>query len=372
MTLPPSRLLVRLNAEIAAESNPFRADLRRAERAAYLARQGHAKEAREDLALLHRRHDARPTVEMSAWISLAEGLLGYFGDPSQHALDKMRRACALSTAAGLSQLQALSSAWLAQLDYLRLDLPAMSKNLVCALKLADKDNHSAHARAALVMAQGFHTAERLDLALPWYERSRVHAVDHGDDATVSALMHNMAWIRTTNMRNAALTGSGDGGEGEHALAAAESTWAYDKLTGATSLDSSVPLLHAQILLLQGKFKYALALYEQHIPGSVDQGLGRLQGLLLADQAWCRLQMAQHEEAKVDAERALHLLQDQGNCDDRAPGYARLAQVFHMLGDGVSANQCEAAAVELWKEHSAMCLKLASTLEAIASDAAALH
>ena len=93
MTLTPSRLLTRLDADIAAASNPFRADCLRAERAGYLARQGHVDEAKTELAALHRRHDARPNAEMSAWLSLAEGLLSYFNDRGLAATDKHGSRC---------------------------------------------------------------------------------------------------------------------------------------------------------------------------------------------------------------------------------------------------------------------------------------
>jgi tetratricopeptide (TPR) repeat protein len=362
MTLPPSRLLQRLDADIAAERNPFRADILRAERAACLARQGETAAAARAIADLHERYDVRPNIEVSAWVSLAESLLSYFSDMGPAALDKMRRSRALSEAAGLLQLQALSSAWLAHMDYLRLDLSSMSKNLVSALILASKENHSAQARAALVVAQGYHTAVRLDLALPWYERARWHALEIGDDATVSALMHNMAWIRTTNMRNAALTGSPDDGEGEHALLAAESTWSFDKLTGATSLDSYVPLLHAQILTLREKYEDGLTLYEKYLGASAEQGLKRLEGLFLADQAWCRLKLEQRDRARLDAEGAQRHLEVEGNCDDRAPGFSRLSQVFMELGDHAAAKKCDEIAAELWQEHSAMCTNLIAALE----------
>jgi tetratricopeptide (TPR) repeat protein len=364
-TLPPSRLLTRLDAAIAAERDPFRADLLRAERATYWARQGQAEEARTELDALHKRYDGRPNFEMSAWLSVAESLSSYFSDSGPVAPDKMRRARALSEAANLPQLQALSAAWLAHMDYLRLDLPAMTVHLAQSLKLATPENHAARSRANLVMAQAYHVADRLDLALPWYSKAREHAVSDGDDATISALMHNMAWIRTANMRNAVLTGSTDSGEGQHALIAAESTWTFDQLVGAVSLGSFVPLLHAQILSLQGKPALALELYEEHLASGVAQGLERLNGSLLADQAWCRVQVGQLEEARRDAEAAVRALEPDGNFDDRAPGYSRVAQVFALLGDAEAATENESCAAVLWAEFAKMRARVIDTLRPVA-------
>jgi tetratricopeptide (TPR) repeat protein len=365
MKLPPSRLLTRLDTEIAAERDPLRADLLRAERAAYLIRQGQSDLATSELAALHQKYDGRPNVEMSAWLSLADGLASYFSDMGPAAVDKLRRSRALSEAAGLSTLHAISAAWLSQVDYLRLDLPAMASHLDQAFRQAGDTNYAALARATLVVAQGFHTAQRLDLALPWYERCRRNAIEEGDDATLSALMHNMASIRAGNMRRAELLGSGDRGEGEHALMAAESTWAFDRLVGASSLDSYVPLLHAQILTVQGKYQYALELYEKHLLSGLAQGLERLHGTFLADQAWCRVNLQQLELARQDAAEAQRHLDMSGGSEDRAPGFARLAKVFALFGEAEASAKNERLAALMWEGQAKLCESLVAALAPIA-------
>ena len=364
MSSTPSRLLSRLDDEITAQRNPLRADCLRAERAAYLVRQGHTDEARTELNALHQRHDGQPNAEMSAWMSLVESLLSFFSDMGPVALDKMRRARALSEAAGLTQLQALCAAWLAQMDYIRFDVPSMANHLSQSLSMAKADNHGARARASLVVAEAYHIAERLDLALPWYNRAREHAVNNGDDATVSALMHNMASIRYANIRKAAFTGGHEHGEGQHALLAAESTWTFDQLAGVKSLSSFVPLLHAQILALQGRPAEALELYTQHLRPALAQGMQRLKGNLLADQAWCRLQVGQLEAAGEDALAAETSLEAVGNFDDRAPGYSRLAQVFAALGDQVAADRNDRNAAEMWLGHSKIQQEVLSSLRTV--------
>ena len=364
MNSTPSRLLTRLDAEIAAQRDPLRADCLRAERAAYLVRQGYADEAKAELGALHQRHDGRPNVEMSAWMNLVESLLSFFSDMGPVALDKMRRARALSEAAGLTQLHALSAAWLAQMDYIRLDLPAMATHLRDSLGLALPENHDARARASLVVAQAYHIAERLDLALPWYSRVREHAAANGDDATISALMHNMASIRYANIRNAAFTGMREHSEGEHALLAAESTWTFDQLAGVKGQGSYVPLLHAQILSLEGRYSEALSLYAEHLQSAMSQGIQRLRGNLLADQAWCRLQLGQRAAALEDASAAEDSLAGDGSFDDRAPGFSRLAQVFSALGDQVAAERNERSATEMWLGHSKTQENLLSSLRSV--------
>lgn len=75
MSIPASRFLLRLDEAIQACSDPVQADCLRAKQVCYLGRQGHFDEARLLLADLRARHDARPRVETSVWLNLAEGMI---------------------------------------------------------------------------------------------------------------------------------------------------------------------------------------------------------------------------------------------------------------------------------------------------------
>jgi hypothetical protein len=357
----PSRLLTRLDAEIAAARDPLQADLLRAERASHLARLGHGDEALADIAALHARYDAQPHAQMSCWLAVAEGLASHFRDMGAPAADKLRRAHALSAAAGLKPLQALSAAWLAHLHYLQLDVAATARCAHEALALAAPDHHAAQSRASLVMAQGLHFAGRIDLALPWYHRAREHANAEGDEATLSALMHNMAWLRAANIRKSALTGDGSHNEGEHALLAADSTWNFDLMLGATSLNSLVPLLRAQILVVEGDYATALGLFEGHIELAVKQGMARVRGSFLADLALCKVQVGQFDAARDDAVAAESGIDPNGKFDSRPFIRSTLARVFRALGDIESAERNEANSIREWADHAELQARFLETL-----------
>ena len=231
MNPAPSRLLSQLDARITATSDPFAADCLRAERACYLARQGHFNEVNAVLLDLRRRYELSPHAAISSWLNMAEGLLSHFSNMGSLARDKFRRAFAMSAAAGLRPLHALSAAWLANMDYHQEDIVSMVRHVAQSLQLADGAHHSARSRANLVVAHAYHLAGRLDLALPWYACARRHASAEGDDATIGALMHNMTWLRAANARQAMFTGVGNAYSraGEHALIGAESTWNFEQL-----------------------------------------------------------------------------------------------------------------------------------------------
>jgi tetratricopeptide (TPR) repeat protein len=362
-----SRLMTRLESAIASSSHPLKADCLRAERACLLARQGDLDEARAVLSSLHMQYASEGSASMSVWLCLGEGLLSYFGDMNRAALDKMRRAYALSATVRDPSLHALTAAWLAHMAYVDHDLESMARYAVEALRTAEADHHAALARANLVMAQAYHFAGRYDLAQPWYARARHHGTADGDDAMLSAVMHNMAGLHTHLARQAAL------GDPQHALVAkralliTESTSNFDALVGTTSLDAFVPLLRAQVLVLQDRWAEALSLYEAHFANGLVQGLNRMRSKLGADMAWCRLQLGQTERALKDALEAEIAAAQDRDIDDRASAHSRLAQVFAQLGRAEAAARHAERAAALWRTHeSDQAQALALMEEAVAT------
>ncbi len=345
-----SRLQLRLEDGIRNARSTFEGDCLRAERAGYLARIGQFEEVRVELAALHERYDPRPNAEMSAWLNLVEGLMIYFSAVGSPTNDKIKRSLALSSAARLGSLQATSSAWLAQFDYARVDIDSMAENLRLSLRTAAPNHHSARSRASLVLAQALHLAARPDLALPWYRRARDHAVAEGDDATTSALMHNMGWLRMMALRQSVLSGKISLFGGNHALMNAESTSQLDILTGDISWDALKPILRAQILSLQGNFSGALILYDRHLLETEYEGTDRLQANLLADKSWCLVMSGQLELAHACAMSAIDRITTEAHSDDRASAHSRLAQTFSVLSDDVGEKNQLRMASDAWCSH----------------------
>jgi len=345
----PSRLELRLVAEIAGAPTALEADCKRAELAAYLTRLGRVDEARATLAALHQRYDSHPHVAISAWLNLVEGLVGHFGDMDPSARDKVLRSHALSTAAGLTPMRALSAAWLAHLDYARLDIEATSRHVSWSLALSSREQNSTRSRAGLVVAQALHLAGRYDLASPWYARSRRHATEEGDNATTGAILHNMAWLHMSSARQASFTRRVGSPESVHALTSAESTKNFDELFGVSSLVSLEPILRAQLLSLRGSAADALSLYKKFLPEASFRGALRLRGNLLSDQAWCRVQLGDRTQALEDAILASSSLDDETQVDDLAAAHTRLGQVFGALGDDDEGERHMRLAANAWQQ-----------------------
>jgi tetratricopeptide (TPR) repeat protein len=345
-----SRLLTNLDAAIAAATQPVQADRLRAERAGLLARQGQMAEARAVLSALQAQYARQPDLLVSAWLSLAEGFVSYYSDLNRNARDKISRAYALSAPARDTRLRALSVAWLAHMDYVDHDLEAMARHIEECFELAEPEHHAARARVCLVVAQAYHFGGRFDAAQPWYAKTRQHANAEGDEAMLSAVMHNMAGLLGDESRQTVLRGVEDDSVTRRAMLGIESTGNFDALVGTGSLDALVPLMRAQVSSLQGRYAEAVALYEAHFSDGLLQGLDRMRSCLGADLAWCRLQLGQTEQALKDALAAEVSVSYDRDVDDRAAAHSRLALVFGQLGQAEAAARHKTLADIDWHTH----------------------
>ena len=327
---PP--LLAAFDARIALEHDPVEAACLRAERVGVLARHGDLDAARAEIAGLRLARGHAPHAVVSAWLHLAEGLVLHFAHDGAAARDRLKRSLALAAAVRARPVQALAAAWLAHGDYTRLDIEPMVAHVSTALGNAPGDAHQALSRVALVVAQAFHWAGRMDLALPWYGRSRTHAAAVQDEYMLGAHMHNMAWLRCAHARRVWAAGGDSAAEVARALAGAESSGRYDALTGGAFMGGLAPLLRAQLLLMQGRHAEALAILESQARSVGDAGLRRLECGLLADRAWCRLHTGDAPGALADARAALVAMRGETQIDDRALARTLVSRVLHAVGE----------------------------------------
>ncbi len=368
-TVPRSRLLATLEAAIKSAANPIEAQCLRAERAALLARQGQLERARGAIDELNAQLAWQPNNHMlRAWIALAEGLHGYYSVIGRDAQETIELAYSLAQNAGpaAARLRATAAAWLANLAFANCDTPRMAALTREALDGAAPEHHGARARATLVAGYAYHFGGNAEVAQRWYEASRRHAIAEGDEAHLSALMHNQAWMRASLARMALLF------EGEkrdpssvvQALMGAESIGHYDAGIGTASLGSLVPILRAQVLTAQGRWAEALALFDANFDAAMSEGLKRIAACLLADRAWCELNLGHADKARALAGAAEQALAEPGDIDDRAIALARLAQVREGLGETGLAAQHQAESLRLYGAHREQQQRIVSTLDEV--------
>jgi hypothetical protein len=350
---PRSRLLASLEAAIKAAPNPVEAQCLRAERAALLARQGQLERAQGVIDELNSQLAWQPNNNaLRAWIALAEGLHGYYSVIGRAAQEKVELAHALAGATHASRLKATTAAWLANMAFNNDDeWPRMVALVRESLDTAAPEHHGARARAALVAGYAYHFGGAVEVALRWYEASRRHAIAEGDEAHLSALMHNQAWMRASQARMALLfEAGGDPGALNQAMMGAESIGHYDAGIGTASLGSLVPMLRAQVLTAQGQWAPAADLFGAHFDSALAEGLQRIAACLLADRAWCELHLDRPDKARTLAGAAEQALAEPIDIDDHAMALARLAQVHRALGEQGLAAHHEAESRRLYEQH----------------------
>jgi len=359
-----SKLLARLDAALAATRDPIRTACLRAERAGYRARQGHFESARSELDSLRLQFAMHPQPEVSIWLCLLEGWIAYYESLDRSALDWMKRACALSAAARLGDLHAISAAWLAHLHDACNEFEQAARMAEKALELASPSANAARARAALVVAQACHFAGRFELAQPWYVEARTRARAEDDVQMLSAVNYNIAALQTSDAMRAAVFGGADLEQlVRRAAASVESAGNFDEWIGTLSLGSLVPLLRASIASSRGDCESALALYGENFHATAEQGQARMLPVLFADRAWCRCRTGDLAGARADVVQAVQRIDGSIDNDDRALAHGRLAQVLGLLGELASSVAHERRAQDALAQHR---LDQARVLDAFAS------
>lgn len=343
-----SRFLEELERGLSISADDIEIGCLLAERAAYLARLGRTQEARQEISDLRNKNALRPRIEISIWINIAIGIADFYDDMSSIATDRFMRAQALSRAAGLSNLQATAEAWLAHMAFGRYDFQAMCVAVSEALSLATRDLHSCLARVSLVVGESLHLAGLREVASSWYRRAQVHALSVGDETLISALMHNMTALRVAMSRYDSCRGVAVHEFSQMSVSGADSTANFDQLTGIVSLDSMTPVLRAQALSVAGFFQGALTLYSAHLDSVVARGFSRVKCWLIADRAWCELNLGLTEAARASAIEAELSISEHVQVDDLAATHDRLQQVYRLLGENEVAADHASKAGQLWK------------------------
>lgn len=335
-----------LNSSIAEGSKGINTYYLRAERAAYLARLGETSLARDEVKFMQAENRIKADARLSVLTNIADGLCHYYDNMGNESRDRLLRAYSIAKAAKISDLTSRAATWLALLAYGAYDFDAMVMYLGQSMT-PDNTDRSSRARALLTVATTTHLANRFDLAKPWYHRARYFAAEIGDGASISAIMHNMASIWSTNLRNAALGGIETADKSRMALLGVISTMNFDDLVGGTSLPSFTPLVQAQILSIDGKVEEALGFYDVHLTTLRINAVPGWQKWLLADRAWCLLKMGYADRARNDFDALFEALSEGDHVDDVAATLTRLSDGYRLLGFEERSRQCGMRAQDRW-------------------------
>lgn len=332
-----SRLIDRLDAEIAAAVDPVSAECLKAERAATLARCGQLSEARFALRGLKIQAQRRRHGRLRAWVSFATGLIEHFDALAPGANQSFEAASREAAEAGDTRLGALATAWLANGHFNARRLAPMADGLVLAWQGAPAaDDGGTRARVALVRADASRLAGLHGAAQAHYLAVRRLAMADGDTAMLAAMAHNRASGQTDRLDLEDAFGRASQDETRRVLLEAESCLNLDLGMGNQALSALTPLMKARLVAVLQRWEEAVALFDTYLERASREGMGGLTPHLLLNRAWCHWRLGDRIACEADVARALPEVETQPDADDRAASHARLAALAQARGDAAGA------------------------------------
>jgi len=188
----------------------------------------------------------------------------------------------------------------------------------------------------MVLADGLNLAGCVQDARRWYKVARQHAVTDGDIAMQNVMLYNAAAYSVSHLTLADCFQTVDPSELERATLEVASACNLNGALGITHLQSLMPIMQAELLVVKRAWQEAADLIDQNIDALVRDGQQRLQPRLLAQRAWCRVNTGEIASASADVASATTLIDDCADLDDLAVLHFRLATTLDAIGDSTSA------------------------------------
>lgn len=343
-----SRLLETLTKDAKAATTPEAWSRALCRSAIHLARQGSRADAHFLIQRVRTAFGKDLHIDVASWVMLAEGVLHFSKAEMFQAYDRIRRGYGLAVALRTETARPTCAAWMALIEFNACKYDEMFEHLAEALADAPPDDHGALGRACGVVADAYQLAGRYDCSRPWYEKTRLHATAEGDQATLSAMLYNVAVFRTANLRLADAFGGVNATELKRATMEADSSLGYDYAVGTSTFVSLGPMMYGQLLALEKRFPDASKLLDEIIEKNLQPPE---LALLLCDRAWCYSELNRTEDAEATLLRANNHLVDLKDKDDVAYGHQRLAKVAERCGQSSLAARLSEVALAAYNEHN---------------------
>ena len=342
-----SRLLNSLSSQAQSTKDPIVWAKAICRAASHFARHGRTQEALTSIEVVRRQFNNELPFEIASWLMLAEGVLHYFQVKTKESYDRLQRAYGLAIALKNDSALPTCAAWMAHLEFDKCAYEKMASHLDEAFTRSTENDHQAKARASLVLACAYHLAGSYTLARPWYESARLHAAVEGDDATLSAMLFNVAALRASNVRLDDTFGIESNSEIHRAGMEASSAENYDDAIGSASLDFLSLMLRGQLLTISKKYLEALRYFE-----AID--LSKLRDRMIptieVDRAWCMVNLGRMQDASREISRIELMTVSISEADDLAYIRSRLSQISYACGDLAAAARFRASAEIALSDH----------------------
>lgn len=358
MTAP---LIQRLEAGMrVAPNDESRAELA-AQVACYQARVGEFDEAERIRLELRSVYNDGHSPQVSIRIMCAESLLLFYRALDLGARDRMFRANLLSVALSMPKLVALTSAWLAHIDFNAGKFESMAKSVTATLSSLHADDGSAECRISLVLGDAFLYAGNEEVSKSWYERARLSANFLGDHAAVGALTYNRAALHLARARVDGLGAEVDRSRISLICAEIRSAVNYQAVAQLKSLDHLLLSASASSLMLEERYSEAsLAVLKLIASSEVPPSSAEL-ALLYSDNAFCLARVGSLGLALEMAAAAVEIDASRFDFDDQALIFDGLAKYYSAVGDMDLGRKFQSMADQSLVQHKETIARLSQLL-----------
>lgn len=329
----------RLLEAVASAQDDTASALATAELAGYWARLGRFDHAERAIREVRERFGDGRSGRVTIMLMCAEAQVLYFRQMHPDARDRLVRGQLLSTAGGDKSLAALTSAWLAHLDFNLNRFQDMARSISTCLDVIQPKDITAKCRIALTLADAFLTTGDGSAARQWYAKAHDLAVQLGDHAALAALTLNRAVLGVFNARLRAAGALIDAGESSRLAAEVRSAVNYESAAQLQSLKALLENAAISIMVLEERYEDALARIQILLPSSPVVSPVDSTAVLECDLALCLASLERAEEARRFL-RDQRLADRLRRCtvDDRFLGYSMLERAAKRLGEPDDATE----------------------------------
>jgi hypothetical protein len=327
----------------------------------YWARTGRFVEAETMRTEVRTGYGQGQSARVSILLMLLEGVLQFFQTLSSESRDRVNRANLLSSTFRERDLLALTSAWLAHIDFNLCRFESMATSLATCFTNLEFDTGSANSRMSLLLGDAYlYCGDRTE-SQAWYERGRLAATALGDHAAIGALTYNRAALRVANLRIEEVRRPLVASDLELLDVEVRSAVNYQAIARLQSLDHLLQFAQVGTDMLSRRFRSADAKIARLLATDADPLPTNEHALLLADRAECLHHLGKTAESEQSFIAGCSLRLDDLQPDDRALVNAALARTALLRGEDVSARDFSARAHEALREHDQMLTELRGLL-----------
>lgn len=355
-------LVERLLQSIASESDLAKRAEYVALLACYEARVGEFDAAEEKRLQLRRDFGSGHYPRVSILLMCLEALQLFFRELSPKARDRMHRANLISGLVKEPQLEALTSAWLAHIDFNLDSYDSMASELIKCLQNLEADDGSAECRATLVLGDAYLFVGSEQEARKWHDKARGLASKLGDQAAFGAITYNRAAMRVAVARIESLESEMDPSRLSMLDAEVRSAISYQATARLKSLGHLLGSASAGVRMLRGQYELAEHAIDAALSsGEVPAGTGE-EYLLYADRARCLSLRGATDRAALDAAFVLTGSTHQLSPDDRAVVEDSLSHYFRSIGQADAATAHRNQSKSALEAHMSTVAKLKAVLK----------